>query len=89
MATKTEKRKQDGVQHSAQWRALFSLKEWLRVPMAVLGAIWLAILILVLTGNSNAALTVVGTVIWSFSSSNSSFGWSSRLRGCGSSNATS
>lgn len=64
MATVAQSRERDDDQHSARWRALFSLEEWLRMPMAVLSAVWLAILIFDLTGNSNAVLTVVGTVIW-------------------------
>jgi voltage-gated potassium channel len=64
MATDPWDRKQDDVQHSARWRALFGLEEWLRMPMAVLSAIWLTIIILDLTGNSNRLLAIVATVIW-------------------------
>jgi hypothetical protein len=56
--------KADGTQHSARWRALFGLEEWLRVPMLVLSAAWLGILVLDLTGNSGPALETVGTIIW-------------------------
>ena len=54
----------DERQHSARWRALFGLEEWLRVPMLVLSAAWFGILVLDLTGNSGPVLATVGTVIW-------------------------
>jgi voltage-gated potassium channel len=50
--------------HSDRWRVLFGLEEWLRVPMLMLSAAWLAIAVLDLTGNSGPALETVGTVIW-------------------------
>jgi voltage-gated potassium channel len=56
--------KTDETQHSARWRALFGLEEWLRVPMLVLSAAWLGILILDLTGNSGPVLETAGTIIW-------------------------
>jgi voltage-gated potassium channel len=50
--------------HSDRWRVLFGLEEWLRVPMLMLSAAWLAIAVLDLTGNSGPALETAGTVIW-------------------------
>ena len=54
----------DETQHSARWRVLFGLEEWLRVPMLVLSAAWFGILVLDLTGNSGPALEIAGTIIW-------------------------
>jgi voltage-gated potassium channel len=57
-------RKLDDVQHSARWRALFGLEQWLGPPMALLSAVWLVLLVLDLTGHSNRPLKIAATVIW-------------------------
>ena len=40
------------------------LEDWLEMPMLVLGFVWLALLVVELTGNLSPALELVGTVIW-------------------------
>jgi voltage-gated potassium channel len=57
-------RQNDDVQQSARWRALFGLEQWLRGPMAALSLVWLALLVLDLTGNSSRVLAIAATAIW-------------------------
>ena len=64
MATRIPSREQDDVQRSARWRALFGLEQWLQVPMVVLSLVWLALLVLDLTGHSSRVLGIAATVIW-------------------------
>lgn len=40
------------------------LEDWLEMPMLVLGFVWLALLVVELTGNPSPALELLGTIIW-------------------------
>ena len=51
-------------QERSRWKALEEMDEWLRAPMAVLGLVWLAIVLVELTRGASALLTVFGTAIW-------------------------
>lgn len=47
-----------------QWEALHDLEEWIETPMALLGFVWLALLVVELTRGLSPALAAAGTVIW-------------------------
>jgi voltage-gated potassium channel len=47
-----------------RWKTLRQLDQWLDVPMMVLSAVWVAIVLIELTGGGNALLTTIGTIIW-------------------------
>ncbi len=40
------------------------LEDWLEMPMLVLGFVWLALLVVELTGNLSPAFELLGTIIW-------------------------
>lgn len=46
------------------WRLLAELDEWLRVPMILLSLVWLAILIIELTGGGSRLLETIALAIW-------------------------
>jgi voltage-gated potassium channel len=47
-----------------RWRVLFGLERWLERPMAWLGVVWLALLVVELTRGLSGPLALLGTVIW-------------------------
>jgi voltage-gated potassium channel len=47
-----------------RWSVLEQLDEWLRVPMALLGLIWLLLLLAELVWGESQLFSVAGTVIW-------------------------
>lgn len=47
-----------------RWRELEQLEEWLGTPMLALSLIWLIIVALELAGQTNAMLTIIGTIVW-------------------------
>jgi len=64
MAANAKDQKLDDTQHSARWRTLFGMEQWLETPMMVLSLIWVALLVLDLTGNSSRLVEIATTVIW-------------------------
>ena len=47
-----------------RWSALEDLDDWLRVPMAVLGLVWLLLLLAELLWGESALFTAASTIIW-------------------------
>ncbi|HEU4754641.1 MAG TPA: ion transporter [Armatimonadota bacterium] len=47
-----------------RWELVRQIEDWLELPMLVLGFVWLALLIIDLTGHLSPFLEGVGTVIW-------------------------
>lgn len=47
-----------------RWCLVLRLERWLEVPMVALGAVWLILLVVELTGGLSPFLEQVGTVVW-------------------------
>lgn len=47
-----------------RWRALLQIEAWIEMPMAVLGLVWLVLLVLEFTTGVGPFLRDVGTLIW-------------------------
>ncbi|HSK40051.1 MAG TPA: ion transporter [Arenibaculum sp.] len=47
-----------------RWRALLQVEAWLEMPMAVLGLVWLVLLVLEFTTGISPFLRDVGTLVW-------------------------
>jgi voltage-gated potassium channel len=52
------------VLNEERWAVLRQLEDFLETPMLVLGFVWLALLIIELTGNLSPALQFIGAAIW-------------------------
>lgn len=55
---------EQNVLNNERWAVLKQLEEWMETPMLVLGFVWLALLVIELTGNLPPALEFVGVGIW-------------------------
>lgn len=53
-----------GVLNDERWAVLGQLEGWLETPMLILGFVWLALLVIELTGNLSPALEFIGAGIW-------------------------
>lgn len=47
-----------------RWSVLAELEEWLRLPMALLGLVWLLVVVAELVWGENRALSLLGTAVW-------------------------
>lgn len=47
-----------------RWDVLAELEEWLRLPMALLGLLWLLVVVAELVWGESAALSLVSMVVW-------------------------
>ncbi len=55
---------EQSVLNEERWAVLQQLEDFLETPMLVLGFVWLALLVIELTGNLSPALQFIGGVIW-------------------------
>lgn len=47
-----------------RWNVLAELEEWLRLPMALLGLVWLLVVLAELVWGEHRALSLLGTMVW-------------------------